>query len=215
LVLTASATQATVIIDDFEVGDFSLLDIFADGSSDSVFQSSLDTAHVVGGVREVHANLTDPGLGASASAVLTTTPLTDDAVVLSVTAGAGFFLFNYGQSNLDLSGEDRFIVDVPQCVPAALMMDMHVHTDNLEHGYFYGGTPVPGGVVFPFSGFRNLMNEEPISDWSCVNLIQLSLDTILVGQQTATISDLRATPEPATLSLLALGGLALLRKRTK
>jgi len=79
--------------------------------------------------------------------------------------------------------------------------DISLVTNNI--GQIGGGWL--GGDVF---GYDNIVNDSDIS--LTTNNIGQS-----VGQLTGGISELSAVPEPATLSLLALGGLALLSRRRK
>jgi hypothetical protein len=89
--------------------------------------------------------------------------------------------------------------------------------EDLDGDFDWQALPItgPGNYEFLFSDF---VAAEPALDLNDINLIWLragysNVDPILPAR--IQINDIRTTPEPATLTLLAIGGLAVLRRRRK
>ena len=92
-------------------------------------------------------------------------------------------------------------------------------TDKVYAKAWLSGTEEPGwdrdGVVYTSLGYTGMTGWAGISANSSGN-ITFNVDYFLVkaeGLPDITVGDFGSIPEPATMSLLALGGLALLRRR--
>ena len=216
LTLAALAVPAAALtIDDFEVGNFNILDDSVLGAATLGEQSGLATSSVVGGVRLVSVLGSSGGTGvATAAAVLATAPVVDDGAALSVVvappgAGTGQVQFIYdgsansvnngsgGSLNLNLSALTSFdITSTLSSVTANAQVTLYSSTTTRDGNVAL----VNGTASIPMSTFTlNLADIQAIRVW---------ITGLDVGEA-PIITNIAATPEPTTGLLLAAGLVAL------
>jgi len=203
--------QAVVIIDDFEVGSIDIRDTdTAVNVRATRNELGLDTSHVVGGRRFTQANLRGGAGGSYADADLVTDGLpgvSDDGIQYALDGSSAIFDTEYFPSSLDLSAESQFLVSL-STVDAQMDLWCNIVTNSGEpsevEDFVTKTVSAAGTVPFLITEFSGL-------DFEDVDFIQVRVTANTSGLW--VIDDIRAVPEPATLSLLTLGGLALLRRR--
>src|SRR5262245_17493420 len=152
----ASTAWALPVIDDFEAGPFSLVDV-APGGNEISNLSGLTTANVIGGARFASTFLNDgnsltASVGSSAG---------DDSLTVTFGVGArGDVTLAYGRStslNVDLtaSGADAIVIEVLAATPAATS-DSGIDFGVRDTNFLQGGGPIqrftgPGLYVVPFT----------------------------------------------------------------
>jgi hypothetical protein len=206
----APAQAAIVSIDDFASG--------VPLSSFGTTQADNDGFHsgVIGGYRDTAVTATG-GLNIFYSPIIGGTVAFD-----SLAGGSGFYRALYdgpgldGSLNLDLLGvasDGQFSLVV---LDANGNGDAHVHVlDNSGHGLSVID-PISNGFsgVLNFSYTDYLLAGVDLTDIKSISLVITSsgvADDFTFGAFTAT----NVVPEPASFSLLALGGLLVLRRRNR
>ena len=206
-----TAARSVLIIDDFEVGEFGTFDnTTGDGPGPPLTLTGLDTSHVLSGNRSIEINLES---GIEANALLLIGAGTEDSVECIDASGSdGLYSFQYTYSpsqDFTGGGQDRFLVTLGSGTPNGGNLQIDVENAGIVFS-FQQDNHGPGIYTVPYQSFIDLG-----ADLTSVDEIGLFLDPPLAGgsSQTFYLSDFRTAPEPATLALLLLGGLALLRRR--
>ena len=195
VLLAGGAASATLIIDDFEVGPFSL------ATPDSpISQTGLPVPNVIGGQRDVSVRSFLSGSSTTVSLVLSGG---DDAAALASTFNGGVATFAYpllGVTDLTVGGTlDRFEIVVSAVDESFCATPTNCQVD-VAHGS--GGTltfarveVVNDGVVsLPYSAFGG-------RDFTQVQEVRLL--PIVRGEGGFSVAEFRAVPEPSTALLFA------------
>jgi PEP-CTERM motif len=215
--LFAPAVNAlpAIVVDNFEEGDFSVVDLAPPvGTPTLANQSGLSGTNTVGGVRLVRSTADAAG---SATAALVTTGGDDGALLSSV--GDGSFAFIYdgvannlsegsaGVLNLDLSTYNAIQVDISTALPTGVDMRLTL----------WDGVTTRSTAFRPVTNGANLIDLDGgllALNLGDIRAIQISLQDVTTTMP-ATILGIAIVPEPTTALLLSLGlaGIAIARKR--
>jgi hypothetical protein len=226
--LTGVPAYATVI-DDFEVGQLNvhqlnpphivgvMEDAIVDLDHVGELLPGLPANNVAAGRRGVSVRL-QTGASISAQNFPDGPGGSDDGILFQYAPnsyGEGMLIYTFA-SPLDLTatGHDRFVVNSADAPPPGGALFFYLEDFDGDSDEQVLPTAGPGNYEFPFGDF---VAAEPNLDLNDINWVILRVypvtDPILPGR--FQINDIRTTPEPATLTLLALGGLAVFRKRRK
>ena len=215
--LAAALAQpaASIMIDDFEVGDFSFTDDTTSVLPTLQEQSGLSTSSVVGGVRLVQ--ITATGIAGASAAALATTPV-DDGAVLTTLAGSGSYAFMYdgtagGLSNsgsagtlgLNLSGTTAVAIDATLAT-GVVDATVQMWSNTTQTSTF--AQLVNGVTLIPVTNFSINMAD--------IRAIRVNITLVEAGD-VPIINSISTVPEPGTGLLTALGlvGLAIRRARSR
>ncbi len=211
----ASPAAALIIIDDFETGDYNVVDNTSTPGATSAEQTGLDPNSVIGGVRRTLVNASGT-TGLIATAALVTTG-GDDSLLLTTANSATFNLYydgigndafdgTAGALNLDLSGHTdlRFDVESPGTTG-----DLRVYLFDSSGSQFVSLITIATGAVNVSLGLFNLV------DLSDIQAMRFFIDNVSLSNSVA-ISNIAAVPEPSTALLLGAGLAALsIRRRSR
>ena len=212
--IAPAATALT--IDNFEEGDFTVLDPFNPATPTFGEQTGLSPANVAGGTRLVRVNALPFG---TATAALLTTGLDDGALLSSTSEGAFAFIYDgvaggtnngsLGALNLDLSQFSSIDVNISTLPSGAdIRLTMWDGTQSRSTGFQnivngVNSLAIDGGLL--------------ALDLTNIKAIQVALSDLTTTP--ATILDISAVPivvpEPTTglLLMLGLAGVAVARRR--
>ena len=207
VVLGGFSASATVIIDNFEGGPFSLT-----APDSPVSQTGLSTANVIGGQRNISVRSFTSGAPTMVSLSLSAG---DDAALLSSTFSGGSATLAYplgGLMDLTVGGTlDRFEIVVSGVDEALCAL---ANTCQVQAAHGSGGiftitsvdVLIDGIVTLPYSAFGN-------ADFAQVD--ELRFSPIVRDEGGYSVSEIRAVPEPSTALLLGGGLLALVFRATR
>jgi hypothetical protein len=210
--LCAALPAAAVTIDNFEEGNFNVVDNSIVTGPTLGEQTGLSTANVAGGVR---LEIVLAGSG-TMTAALVTSPADDSAQLTPATSGDVRFIYDgiaggttgsgtAGALNLNLTGAPSVLVDVT-AVGSGITLQLGLwDADTAEFGL---NVVVPGSgqIALPLGGFvSTTMND--------INQLQIFVAGLTAGNS-LLISNIQAVPvpEPGTAALLGIG-LVLLAAR--
>lgn len=209
IIAAAAFSNAVVIIDDFDTGAYD-----EHISSGTAFSSQSGT--MVGGDRYTQMTVTsnDFGLNIQTDIQNGTYSLSSQSLV------DGFSKLSYGMQgannaptfddmNLNLSGESAFAIDVLRNDFAA-NITVSVRSASQNGGAFMNfvavapATTSGSTVMVDFSNFAGF-------NFADLDQVMFTIDTPKSGDM--TIGRAAAVPEPATMSILAVGAIAAIRRR--
>lgn len=211
VLLGSGAARGSILIDDFESGPLNFVDS-TPGAGTEYLSQSLPTSHVVGGARhlELYGNATPTQMTLNVTAG-------DDALNLTAPNTSTYFYVIYNGNpssggatpnlNLDLRNMDRFELTFAR-IDRAMGFRIRVRAGNAFPSA-YTTVSQPGLVQVPLTAFGSV-------NWADIDMIRLEIQTSYQYQgttHTESLADFRIVPEPASLFLLALGGLRLRRCR--
>lgn len=223
-VLAFSAPRANaILIDNFNVGTGSLTNsnvtdgtvTAGPGSTDTDLETGFATTNVIGGARQMDI----PGqIPVSGTGTLTMRANASDSGLLSFsldagTSGSAIVTWNANGAGLtadftDAGLSDFFTFDVVSIDQGLVDLIVTVSDSSNSDTFVFSNAGV-GNVQFPFSAFSGV-------DFTMINQVSLEVQgqdaSDLTLDQFFTSGDM-SIPEPATMSLLGLSGLFLLRRR--
>ena len=209
--LMAPWASATIVVDDYEVGPYTLNAVVS-GQTYYHTQSGLPTSRVAGGVRHLEINSSAP----PGSLQVTS----GDIRLNSTKYSANYYYVTYNGNpagsgagpmlNLNLSGMSQFEV-ICNYLDRNIGIRINVRSGTVI-GTWYDITAGTGVLAAPLTSFSNYGS----INWADIDKIQLEIMTGYIPGVDAhmeSISNFCIVPEPASISLLLVGGLALLRRR--
>jgi len=210
-VVLVPAAGADVIIDDFSAGETTLT-ASAATTEFRLTQTGLPGSNVIGGIRhmQIYANSLPAEMRVQGGQV----------DLVSKIYGGGKFTLKYNGAtgiggtpvlNLDLSGMEQFEITFSY-LDGPMGAEVWVRSGHRTK-MAYRTVRNPGVVEILLNGsdFAGI-------NWADVDSIWLSLSSnraYVSDSQTEIITDFRVTPEPASLLLLCVGGLGVLRHRRR
>ncbi len=221
--ISLALPAASLTIDNFEEGDFNVVDQSTTFGATFAEVSGLQTANVIGGVRLVRAQVAGVPSGvATATTVLITTPAPDDSASMAYLGNGGSGAFSYiydgnpngvddgiaGALGLDLSAFSDLQIDAVTA-QAGVLVQVQLSSSTQQQSSSQV-VLANGATLIPLGAF-NLLD---LSDISAIRVNLLGVDTTdvsLIGNIAAV-----PVPEPGTALLLAAGlaGLAVRSRRS-
>ena len=231
--MTYPTPARAVVIDDFEVGDFSLTDDVLDSDGAELIQPGLPTGNVISGRRTTSVELLTPeaiGIPNAITASLATTAgLNNDSMTISSISRAVGHLemewFGITQALEDLTEggtHDRFLIDIPTADTAfslAMIVRTKVSTSQTNGSVSPLMTVTgPGTVHVPFDSFVPTSSSLDPADFTEVDSIFIVLSTANMPTDPWTIEISQITtgiPEPTSMAFVIPASLAWLGQRPR
>lgn len=222
--LAPFVVAAPIVIDDFETGALNppTGSISTVGGNAGYAATGLDASRVFTGRRNTFL-LPNGGVSLSASLTPDGAGTADDAMMFQANGGGTLFLYydaGYpsAPSNTDFTagGNDRFAVTLTEA-PSSGTLRIELWSTN---PFIFKTVAIagPGTIYVPFSSFvvGGPAVGQPVpnlDEFKAVDVVKVSITNPAgTGPVTYALSDVRVVPEPASLALIAFGGLALLRR---
>jgi hypothetical protein len=209
-----SAQNQGLVFDSFDTGSVSLV---ATGTATVYYYQP--NGSVFNG-RRSFAVFSDPA-GTPTTVRLSTT-LDGGSIVLSGSGrsyNCGCMSIDYGPTSYPYSVTDlkpygdRFYFRLSQDsaqTPVSIGIGVDASPTYPNYGFKVFDTNGSGYYEFPFNRLVGLFGQDDFLRYACSVTFGVNFDS---GPATVAISEWGVIPEPATISMLALGGLAMLRRR--
>jgi len=217
------SVHADIIIDNFDANQSLVAN-----SSTPVAQSSVSDAGILGGERDTRALYQSGPGNVVLEANLGGDKILNFSLAAKTSGGAdivwdgldGSSALNYtGLGSVDLSDGgvlDRIAIMLGfDDLPVTLVLEVWTNSDYMSVAQLNlpGGIFSPVEYELPFTSFVDSGSSGP-ADFTNVGMIVLEID-VQFPSTDLQIDYVKSTPEPVTLCLLALGSLAMLRRKRK
>ena len=222
LLVVPSITSASIVIDNFEDPNSAASLLLQSGDTSAIDEDDPVTG-VIGGARGAYLQVLSGQLGTGETGtVRINDPTFDGRLHLSATLPSTFDLyFNLGYGiampsggplNSNWSALDRIRLDFSTAPAENQFTTIELFWDYAGPGY--GHDPhfftIPSGA----SSMTVMLSNFTGIDLTDIDAITVRFDPIPDGQS-LVLEEIVVVPEPATLALLALGGVALIRCKRK